>query len=104
MQAVAHPPKPVGNGAAIAPRADDRGRHLVAESYDDGAPIAPNDAADLPGGACRALLITTSGPIVVVTLAGSVITIPALPVGTELRLRVSRVKATGTTGGALALY
>jgi hypothetical protein len=69
--------------------------------------VTPNDAADLSPGPCNALLLTSAGIVRVVTASGDDITLPSLPGGFILPLRVKRVMATGTTvaaGSLVALY
>lgn len=57
--------------------------------------VAPDDNIDLANVA-RSLYIGTTGNLVVITAAGNTVTFNAVPVGI-LPVRVSRVKATGTT-------
>ena len=73
------------------------------------AAVTPADGADLAKAPCDALYIGTVGDVSVVTAAGDTVTFVAVPVGTVLRIRADRVRATGTTTGAgragiLALY
>lgn len=67
--------------------------------------VAPNDAADLPGGpATCGLLVTVTGNLVIQTVTGVDITLTGLPVFTRVPIAASRVKSTGTTASVLALY
>ena len=68
------------------------------------AAVTPNDAADLPGGLCRALYTRTGGDIVVQDRLGTTITLSS-GAGQYHPIRVARVLATGTTAtGIVALY
>lgn len=57
--------------------------------------ITPNDAADLTF-ATRAIWVGTAGDVKVTTVGGETVTIPNVPSGTRLDVRVARVWATGT--------
>lgn len=59
------------------------------------AAVTPADGTDLPY-FTRALYIGTTGDLAVIMMDGSAVTFPTVPVGV-LDIRVSRVKATGTT-------
>jgi hypothetical protein len=58
--------------------------------------VTPNDDVDLEY-VTRALFVGGSGNLVVVMKDGNEQTFNNVQAGTELRIRVSRVKATGTT-------
>ena len=60
--------------------------------------VTPDDAADLPE-ASRAVYIGTGGNLSVRMLSGEVVTFAGLAAGTFLPVRVSRIRATGTTAG-----
>jgi len=66
----------------------------------DAAAVIPNDATDLAV-TSRALFIGQAGDVSVVMLGGQTITFAGLAAGTLLPVRVSRVKATGTTAGSI---
>lgn len=65
-----------------------------------GAAIVPDDAAGL-GQATRAIYVGGAGALTVRLLGGDVVTFAALPAGTLLPVRVTEVRATGTTATAL---
>jgi hypothetical protein len=65
------------------------------------AAVTPDDNNDL-GHATRSLFVGGAGDVTVNMLrTGSAITFKAVPVGTVLPIRVTRVKATGTTATSL---
>jgi hypothetical protein len=68
--------------------------------YVDGAAVTPHDTNELTN-VSRALYVGGAGALVVVTLKGTTVTLAAVPAGTELRLRVKQVKATGTTATSI---
>lgn len=73
-------------------------------SASDALPVVADDANDLPNGVCRSLVIGTAGNVSVITEAGEQRDLLGIPVG-ELRLRVRRVRATGTVAANItALY
>ncbi|WP_407496372.1 hypothetical protein [Pseudooceanicola sp. MF1-13] len=66
--------------------------------------IVPDDAIDLPT-LPRAIYVGAGGDISVTLADGDTVTLAAVPAGSFLPLRVSRVFTTGTTAGAmLALW
>ena len=66
--------------------------------------VTPDDAADLPGGLCRAVYIGTGGDMVVQDRHGTELTLTVLD-GAVLPFRLARVLDTGTTAsGIVALY
>lgn len=74
------------------------------DSYNDMTPIndmavvVPNDGTDLPGGTCRALMVSGAGTITVDTAANTTVTFTvAIAQTVILYLRAKRVRATGTT-------
>ena len=62
----------------------------------DGAAVTPSDSVDLPV-ASKRLWVGTGGNVALVTVAGTSLTYTAVPSGTYLQIRASRVKSTGTT-------
>jgi hypothetical protein len=67
----------------------------LGDCYANHAAIAPNDGTDL-GFVTRAIYVGGAGAIAM-TVGGVNVTYSAVPVGTVLRVRASRVLATGTT-------
>lgn len=67
--------------------------------------VTPSDAADLPDGPCRALLITGAGNLRITTLNGEVVTLPisANWFGVTY-IRARRIHATGTTVTAANIF
>ena len=71
----------------------------------DAVAVTPNDGTNLPRGVCNALYIGGAGAVAVTTEVGSVVTFAAVPVGTMLQIRASKVMATNTTATLiLAMY
>ncbi|MBB5885451.1 hypothetical protein DYQ93_11520 [Xanthomonas sp. LMG 8992] len=68
----------------------------------DAYAIVPSDGTDLPKPA-RSLYVGGDGAAVVVTLAGTQVTLSGLSAGSVIPLRVRAVKATGTTASLIAL-
>jgi hypothetical protein len=68
--------------------------------------VTPNDAADLPDGACRAMIFTGAGNVRFMTLQGSIVTLPISSAWFGVSyLRARRIYATGTTAtGIFACY
>ncbi len=62
----------------------------------DGAAVVPNDTTDLPI-ASKRLWVGGAGNVKINTLLGNPLTYTAVPAGTYLQVRASRVFATGTT-------
>ncbi len=96
-----------GYQGQTAQRGHGTGQAWVADDYQDAQAVTPNDGADLPGGKCRALLVSVAGALKVTTAAGTTITLTAtqVPAGVVFPLRCSRVFATGTGAtGIVALY
>lgn len=58
--------------------------------------VVPNDTAPLPE-VTRALYVGGDGNVSVELLSGAVVTLAAVQAGTLLPLRISKVRATGTT-------
>lgn len=72
--------------------------------YRGAAAVTPSDVADLPLKPCQALLVTVTGNLSVVMEAGGQMDLTSVAANTLLPLRVSRVRATGTTATVVALY
>ena len=66
----------------------------------DGFAITPSDTALLPE-LVRAIYIGDGGTLVLELSAGTVLTFSGVPGGAILPVRAQRIKATGTTAGAL---
>jgi hypothetical protein len=68
--------------------------------------VTPNDSADLPNGACRAIIVSAAGNLVLDTAKGTTVTlaIPATATGVVQYIRAKRIRATGTTATVLACY
>lgn len=62
--------------------------------------ITPDDATDLVE-VTRALYVGSAGNLTVTALSGATLTFSNVPAGSIMPLRVSRVRAGGTTAGAL---
>lgn len=66
--------------------------------------VTPSDSAVLAQ-TCRALYVGSAGNLSVVTAAGETVSFTAVQAGMIYPLRLSQVRATGTTaGGLVALY
>jgi len=66
--------------------------------------ITPSDVTNFTDGACHAIYVGGAGAVVAI-VAGVAITFAAVPVGTVLRVRATRVNSTSTTATNLvALY
>ena len=65
-----------------------------------GFDITPNDSADLPA-VTRGVMVAAGGDVSVTFRDGSVVTLPGLTPGVIYPLRVTRVRATGTTATGL---
>ena len=74
----------------------------------DMAVVVPNDSTDLPGGQARALILTGTGNITLITAAGTTITLAVSANWFGIQyIRARRVLATGTTitaGNIIACY
>lgn len=68
--------------------------------YVTGADVTPSDSDDL-GFLPRALWVGGTGNLAVEFVDGTQVTLDGVPAGTELRLRVAKVLATGTTATAI---
>jgi hypothetical protein len=62
--------------------------------------VTPSDATDLDFIA-RGLYVGGAGDVKLVMVSGAVVTFKAVPVGTTLNVRFTRVEATGTTATQL---
>jgi hypothetical protein len=66
--------------------------------------VTPSDSADLTGAPCRALYVGTGGNISLI-VGGNTLTFTAVPSGSILPVRASRVRSTSTTASnIIALY
>ena len=80
-------------------------RHLnvavpLAGPHDLMAAVTPSDTTDLAN-VTRGVYVGGAGDLTVINAAGVTITFKAVPVGTLLPIRVSRIKATLTTASNL---
>ena len=67
--------------------------------------VTPSDSTDLSGGITRGLWVGSTGNLSVVMADGNTSAFTSVPAGTELKIALSRVRATGTTANnLLALY
>jgi hypothetical protein len=62
----------------------------------DGEAVTPSDSTDLTY-VSRALYVGVTGDVTVIMASGATLLFKAVPAGQILPIRVSRVKATGTT-------
>lgn len=60
------------------------------------AAVNPSDSADLPTSSKR-LWVGGAGNVALITVGGDTVTYNSVPAGTYLKVRVARVKSTGTT-------
>jgi len=67
---------------------------------DNAAAVTPNDSTDLAF-TSRALYVGGAGNIVVTMAGGGDVTFTAVPAGSILPIRVSRVKSTSTTATSI---
>ena len=73
--------------------------------YMDGAAVTPSDSADLAGGTTKGIYVGGAGALKVTTARGTELTFAAVPAGTTIRIRVTRVWSTGTAATSIvALY
>lgn len=74
------------------------------DGYSKAVAITPHDSTNFTDGACHAIYVGGAGAIVAI-VSGSAVTFAAVPVGTVLRIRATRVNSTNTTATNLvALY
>lgn len=67
--------------------------------------VVPNDAADLPGGTCRAMIFNGTGNVTFVTAGGTTVTIAITAAWFGVQyIMVKKVLATGTTMPAGTIY
>jgi hypothetical protein len=66
----------------------------------DAAAVTPSDANDL-GFVTRALYVGGAGAVTVIMANGETVASAAVPAGTTIPIRVSRVKATGTAASSI---
>ena len=65
--------------------------------------VTPNDSNDLTF-MPRAVWVGTGGDLSVVMKDGATVTIPGVPDGTLLPIRVDRIRATGTTASGIVIF
>jgi hypothetical protein len=74
------------------------------DGYSRAVAITPSDATNFTDGACHAIYVGGAGAVVAI-VNGTAVTFAAVPVGTILEIRATRVNATGTAATNLvALY
>ncbi len=74
------------------------------DGYSMAVAVTPSDATNFTDGACHALYVGGAGAVVAV-MSGVAITFAAVPVGTVLKIRATRINSTGTTAtNIVALY
>lgn len=79
-------------------------RKQVADPASGGAAVVPSDTEDLSD-ASRSLYVASDGNVVVEMVDGEELTFTGVKAGSILPVRVTKVKATGTTAtGILALW
>ncbi len=67
--------------------------------------VTLSDSADLPGGPCRALIITaTTGDISFITANNETVTLPVATLSGLTFIRARRIRTTGTTIAASAVF
>lgn len=67
--------------------------------------VTPNDSADLPDGACRALILNAAGNIRILTLNDELVTLAISSAWFGVTyIRAKRVLATGTTIAAGSIF
>lgn len=83
------------------PATDDFATYLpdLDAPYPNAAAVVPADAVDLSD-VTRAVYVGGAGNLLC-TIGGVDVTFSAVPVGTVLRIRTSRIKATGTTASLM---
>ena len=69
----------------------------------DGVAVTPNDGADLTN-VTKALFVGGAGNLALVTQNGTTLTLTGVIAGSYLPIRVSQVKATGTTATNIAAF
>ena len=74
------------------------------DGYSKAVAIVPSDVTNFTDGACHAIYVGGAGNITAV-VSGVAVLFTAVPVGTVLKVRATRVNATGTAAtGLVALY
>lgn len=80
------------------------GNNTSTEPASNAVTVTASDSADLPDGICRALNVSVSGNVSVITETGNTVTV-YIAAGISFPLRCSRVRSTGTSAGTIvALY
>lgn len=74
------------------------------DGYSRAVAVTPSDATNFTEGACHAIYVGGAGNITAV-VNGTAVLFTAVPVGTVLKVRATRVNSTATTATAMvALY
>lgn len=75
----------------------DATRQEVGDYARDAVAVTASDATNDPGGPFYSLYVGGAGAVKLTTLAGTDVTLSAVPVGTTLKIGCRRVWSTGTT-------
>ncbi len=67
----------------------------------DGVAVTKSDSVDVVGGPFRCLYVGGAGDVAVVMLSGTVLTFVAVPAGSILPVRGSRVNSTNTSATSI---
>jgi hypothetical protein len=68
--------------------------------YSQAVAITPHDSTNFTEGACAAIYVGGAGNITAI-VSGAAVLFTAVPVGTVLRVRATRVNSTATTATAM---
>lgn len=74
--------------------------HSLVSPASHGFAITPSDGVDLPE-VTRALYVGAAGAVSITLASGADLTLAGIAAGTILPLRIRRLRATGTTAGAM---
>lgn len=76
----------------------------IEDGYSRAVAVTPSDATNFTDGACHAIYVGGTGNVTAI-VNGTAVLFAGVPVGTTLRIRATRVNATGTAATNLvALY
>jgi hypothetical protein len=78
----------------VEPTDDGRG------PFSNGQAVTQSDTTDMPN-VCLALYVGSAGSLAINLPSGSPLTFAAVPAGTTIPVRASRVLATGTSAGSI---
>ncbi len=85
------------------PALDTSGDNTATHSARSGVAVTPSNDTDLTN-LTRALYVGTGGNLSVIMATGETLAIPSVPAGAFLPIRVSRVRATGTTASGIVAF